>query len=148
MPTLVSYAMGGIGDVRNSRLTEAQFQALYGIGWVLYDGRDVTGSKLAVLTGENTLEDHRGVFARGKNNGRVDGNENPDGDVALGTYQGDNYVSHAHPFYTTQFTDVAGGAGGSSTGVNSGPGYGGTQPVGGNETRSKNLTLNVFIRIN
>ena len=76
-----------IGDIRQSMLTEAQFQLLNGTGWVLMDGRDITGSGLASVTGSNTLNDARGLVLRGKNNGRADGNQDPAGERAVGAFQ-------------------------------------------------------------
>ena len=74
----------------------AALQALRGAGWVLADGRSVTGSAYATITGTTAIPDMRGLFLRGKNNGRTDGNKNPDGDLGLGAIQGDQIVSHVH----------------------------------------------------
>lgn len=76
-----------IGMIVHSRLTEAQFQEINGTSWILMDGRNIAGSALATLTGVTNIEDARGLVLRGKNNGRVDGNQNPDGDLAIGTFQ-------------------------------------------------------------
>ena len=76
-----------LAEVKQSMLTEVQFQLENGNEWVLCDGRDVTGSDYASVTGNTTLPDMRGSFVRGKNNGRVDGLENPDADHPLGTYE-------------------------------------------------------------
>jgi hypothetical protein len=65
-----------------------------------------------------------------------------------GTFENHQYVSHSHAFFTTQFTDVTGGAGGGGVGVNTAPGYGGTQVNGGNETRPQNVGFYAYIRIN
>ena len=45
-------------------LTEAQFQTEIGDSWVLMDGRDVSGSRYATLTGSNTIPDATGCFLR------------------------------------------------------------------------------------
>lgn len=128
-------------------LTEAQFQSQMGTQWILCDGRNVAGSDYAVLTGNTVVPDARGLVIRGKNNGRADGNQNPDGELAVGAFQADAFASHGH----------------SLTGLNSGtgaaafpPGGAGATLVmptavnanGGNETRMKNLTGNHFIKIN
>lgn len=42
------------------------------------------------------IPDLRGMFLRSKNNGRADGNQNPDGDLALGVVQQDAFKSHTH----------------------------------------------------
>lgn len=87
---------GFVGDIVTSTLTEAQFQAQRNGTWVLMDGRAVGGSRYSTITGSSTIPDARGMFLRSKNNGRVDGLQNPDGDLALGTYQADAFASHTH----------------------------------------------------
>lgn len=96
MPKLLGDVNGSIGSVEQSMLTEIQYQALYGFGWIISDGRSVTGSRYSSITGSANVPDLRGVAIRGKNNGRSDGNQNPDGDLALGTYQGDLFTQHDH----------------------------------------------------
>ncbi len=85
-----------VGSMEEAMLTEVQFQAIRGAGWVLADGRNVAGSDYQTLTGNANIPDFRGVHARGKNNGRADGKENPAGDLALGTFQSDEYKEHNH----------------------------------------------------
>ena len=58
-----------VGTIVASILDEAQFSAQNGTGWILADGRDVSGSNYAVVKGENNVPDLRGVFLRGKANG-------------------------------------------------------------------------------
>jgi len=123
-------------------LTEAQFQSINGPSWVLMDGRSIAGSAYATLTGSGTIPDARGMVLRGKNNGRSDGNENPDGDSALGLYQGDQFRSHTHSGVPITPSNVGAG-GGAVVGFN-----GNTGSSGGNETRMKNITVNHFIKIN
>jgi len=62
-----------VGDIKQSILTEPQFKTMLGAeadDWCLADGRDVTGSTYATLTGQNTIPDLRGAFLRmaGSNN--------------------------------------------------------------------------------
>jgi hypothetical protein len=76
-----------VGAILHSNLTEAQFQAEQGAGWVLADGRSVTGSRYETVTGNANIPDLRGRFLRGKNNGRNDGLENPGGELNLGQNQ-------------------------------------------------------------
>lgn len=90
-----------VGSIIESMLTEIQFQTQIGNLsppdlWVLADGRSVVGSTYATITGNTNIPDLRGVITRGKNNGRSDGNQNPDGDLALGTYTADKFASHTH----------------------------------------------------
>lgn len=154
-----------LGDVKTSVLTEANFQTQHGDCWVLMDGRNIAGKDLAVLSGVASIPDGRGVFIRGKNNGKTGTTTNPDGDSALGLYQDDMYKHHTH-IQNEHAHSIVGytrnGAVGSAViveGYNAGYaakvaalGYAvGTtatnQESGGNETRVKNITMNYFIKI-
>lgn len=161
-----------LGEVKQSVLTEAQFQEIHGPEWVLMDGRDITGSDLHTLTGSSTLPDARGQFLRGKNNGRSDGNENPDGDLALGAIQLDKTRSPRNTAFSaasagahthTQQIDASTGTNtnllGESTRASTPADYtisnistagAHTHSVSGgdNETTPKNITVNVFVKIN
>jgi hypothetical protein len=75
-------------------LTESQFQTVYGSGWILADGRDVSGSAYHTLTGRVTVADLRGVFLRAKNNGRASGGNPAERD--LREYQQDEVKQHSH----------------------------------------------------
>ena len=140
-----------IGMIASAMLTEAQFQALNGTSWVLIDGRSIAGSDYANATGITTLPDARGMVLRGKNSGgsargvRADGSQNPDGDVALGTFQSDQLGSHVHGIAVQNGLgsgiQPVGAAGGSVSNWDTGA-------TGGNETRMKNITVNHFIKIN
>jgi hypothetical protein len=154
---LPGQTLGAIGDYKHSSLTEPQFQTIYGTGWVLVDGRNVAGSAWATLTGQTVLPDGRGQFLRGANNGgsaagtRADGNQNPDG-TALHGFQSDQVVAHTHTLNanitsgaTGAFNSVPGGSAAGSAGTILG---GVANTTGGNETRPKNITTNIFIRIN
>lgn len=64
---LNSYAndrLFAIGSIQQSVLTEVQFQAQQSDKWVLMDGRDITGSALAGITGWANLPDASGRFLR------------------------------------------------------------------------------------
>lgn len=138
-----------IGSVVSSTLTEVQFQSQLGnpspATWVLADGRDITGSDLNLLTGQTEAFDLRGIFVRGKNNGRSDGDQNPDGDLAIGTYTADKLASHLHQIRQGQ-TGFLGG--GSFLPTTNPAGFQNSELTGENETAPKNVTLNYFIRIN
>lgn len=139
-----------VGTIIHSMLTTAQFATQYGDNWVLADGRSVTGTLYASVTGNSTIPDMRGAFLRAKG-----ATYNPDGDLAVGTYTADKFKGHDHPG-----TELM--AGGSTiTGYSSTwNGYksqlsvaavGGNvvvAPEGGNETSPRSITVNVFIRIN
>lgn len=148
-----------IGEVKYAYLTEVQFQQTYGLGWILIDGRDVTGSRYAALYGPR-IPDQRGCVPRMKDNGR---GLDPHGDLALGTYEADQYGSHTHtdsghshgeqgtrgnfnlstpgpfemidPTLTTVTQNTAIASANISTN-------------GGSETNAKSSIINAFIRIN
>jgi len=144
-----------VGDVVHSMLDEAQFQVLRSDNWVLMDGRSVVGSEYETLTGNSTIPDARGQFLRSKNNGRVDGQENPAGDSALGTQQTDAMQLHAHDHNAGTGSEFGSYPDGAATGpvVNIGI-LGPSEYLGGGvprtdvETRPKNVTVNIFIKIN
>ena len=149
---------GKVGDIIHSMLTEEQFIAENGAGWVLADGRSAAGTKYAALIGAS-VPDLRGRFLRGKNYTRISGG-NPDGDLALGQEQGHANEAHQHgmstssaaqriAFYATANPTSAPGINNSN--VLTG-GSGGVPAVTGSsgqsETRSANTTVNFFIKIN
>jgi hypothetical protein len=122
----ISAGVMPVGSIIQSMLTLAQFQSIVGTSWVLADGGSCSGSVYESITGNSTVPDARSVVLRGKDNGR---GLNPAGDVALGTYQADavyggsTYDGGPRVLYGSSGTD-----------------YG--------ETRMKNITVNIFIRIN
>ena len=135
-----------IGSIVTSMLTEVQFQSINGDDWVLADGRSVIGTVYETVTALSTLPDLRGVTLRGKNNGRIDGNEDPDGERALGSFQNHGTASHTHTQRGSNSSVQAGSglinaplAATTNTGVNSGA---------ANETRAKNVAINYFIKVN
>ena len=137
-----------IGSVENSMLTEAEFQAIKGTEWVLMDGRNIATSDLGVLRGWTTLPDGRGMFLRNKNNGRVDGLQNPAGDLALGTYQADELASHDHTIQYNVVAEANTAQTARPENYAGGPNQFNTSPTGGAETRPRNITVNCFIKIN
>ena len=144
-----------LGTVISSMLTLAQFQAQIGGQWVMADGSSCTGTAYATLTGFTVLPDARGMILRGKNNTRADGNQNPTGDVALGTFQDHGVVDHVHNIPTTNVNGAGGGYISDSVRYGAGPVVSGignniSSPAGAAqvETRMRNITVNHFIRIN
>lgn len=135
-----------VGSIVDSMLTEAQFQDATSDGWVLADGRDVSTSQYAITTGFTTVPDLRGVFRRGKNNGRSTATGNTAGDSALGAYQADQNLAHSHT--TASFYTPAAGMGIQSNEGQQVTGTSGTGSSGGSEANPRNVTVNVFIRIN
>lgn len=154
-----------VGSIIDSVLNQSTFQSQNGsatIRWIIADGRDVTGSEYQLLTGSTTVPDLRGIFRRGKNNGRADGNQNPDGDLAVGTFSGFAIQSHNHGFvdpghsHTSLAVNSTGGpplqngvgfaVPAANTGVSQT--HISIQAAGGNQTAPANVTVNTFIRIN
>lgn len=155
-----------VGTILPSTLTDAEFSAENGTAdWRLCDGRDCSGTIYAGIKSVTRVPDFRGAFLRGRNNGRNDGRQNPDGEIALAIggsdlanaqatgYQADEFKSHTHTYSDQYYPET--GAGGSSRGLDTGERYDGntfrtptSDPSGGNETRSKNYTVNYFIKVN
>ena len=141
-----------VGDVVQSMLTEVQFQAPRDSTWVLMDGRDLSvtnpGSAYETLTGQSVLPDARGQFLRGLD---TSGTVDPDGaGRSLGNFQSD------------QVGPISGTGGNFSVYSSSGNQaaalaiFGSSPPWqkyaythnATNETRPKNITVNIFIKIN
>ncbi len=85
-----------VGDLKYSYLTEAQFIAENGYGWVLDDGRSIVGSKLHQRYRFTTTKDVRGLFIRAKNNGRTGTYADPSGERTIGSIQGHAFQTHTH----------------------------------------------------
>jgi len=141
-PLQTAPATGIVGDVRVSFLTEAQFQARAGSGWILADGRDVTGSSYHSITGRTNAPDTRGRALRMKDHSA---GVNDDGEIAIGSNQNEQYRSHYHQFFVGHnlgFGQFGAHAPGGQTAAPN------TSSAGGNETRMDNTSTNFFIRIN
>lgn len=99
---LLDNAQGlAIGSIDGTVLSEAQYQAINGVGYILADGRNVAGSAYAAITGNATVPNLTGRYVRMKSHGS---GTNPDGDTALGTVQTGNVASHTHPITITNPT--------------------------------------------
>lgn len=136
-----------VGSVIDSMLTESQFQGESHVGWVLADGRSVVGSRYASITGAGTIPDLRGVYTRGKDNGR---GLDPDGDPALGNFRSDQVAAHTHTTSIGRNNSLTNGntdnfVSANATGATS---VYTSSSTGGNETRPKTVVVNKFIRIN
>jgi hypothetical protein len=155
-----------IGDIRHSRLSEEQFQALNGNSWVLYDDRNVEGTDLASLTGMTVLDDARGLVLRGKNHGRNDGFED-ETERALGSNQMDQMQKiEGGPLDRVWAlsgsagalrSTVSGTSARATTGSNSERQFSfdssfspnaRTSATNAGETRMRNIAVNIFIKIN
>jgi hypothetical protein len=163
------HSLGNVGDIRHALMTEAQFLAENGPGWVLLDNRDIKGSKYHGQTGTPSLWDARGMIFRMKANGRSDGWQGEAGENTLGGYQDQAIVNHTHNTYDGYFAEnpPGGGAPGSrrgrdfdngpfnwyksTSGINQVHRYGyweGAAYNTGDELRMRNMTTNVFFKIN
>jgi len=138
---------GKVGQVRTALLSESQFQSENGVGWILADGRDITGSRFASLFGSNLVPDLRGLFLRGKNGSRGDGKQNPDGDISLGAYQADMFASHSHLMPNKNVGNMSNDRDQRAT-IDFTAALNFTYAAGGNETRARNATVNYFIKVN
>lgn len=135
-------------EVKMAFCTETQFQASYGTNWILCDGRNVAGSSYSSFPGNtNFIPDMRATFPRMKDNGR---GLDPNGDLALGTYEADQFDSHTHG-PGSPIANYLGAQSGGGVGVGVGANVGGagaTAATGGSETAPKATVINMFIRIN
>lgn len=138
-----------IGDVVYSVLKPDQFAKLHGAGWVPLDSRDIFGSQLQqfypsqLINGRN-LPEGRGVFIRTMNSQDKAGAD-PDKNRTVGSFQDDELKSHSH---VMTHGAGAGGKGGAIALTMQREWAYGTDPVGGVETRPKNIALYVYIKIN
>jgi hypothetical protein len=125
--------------------------------WTLADGKAVPKTRYATLTDNKPVPDLRGIFLRGKSNGRSDGKGNINDssgkveDLDLGGYQEDMLQDHIHDFnrggqgkydgdYSQWVTENAGQPREQTYSITSGK--------HGAETRPRSVTVNYFIRIN
>jgi microcystin-dependent protein len=132
-----------IGDCKMSLLDDTAFNKLHSGEWVKMSGQDITGSKLADFGGFTTMPDAttNGTFFR-----QVGGLSG-----ALRTYQADIVGQHNHTINVRYGATYNGGqVSANSLGSNS---QNLTAPIAntgsgiGNETRSKNIAMNFYCRI-
>lgn len=147
--------VGAVGDVIASLLPADKFAAQHSNEtWVLADGRDVSGSKYASLTGNPKVPDLRGLFLRGINAGRKDQYADPDGERAPGSVQLDALQDHNHPMNMNPRNDWPTSGGGVTRvpATAEGPLTRNTgSPMGArvaDETRGKNAAVYYYVRIN
>jgi hypothetical protein len=176
-PTVTSQTT--VGDIKQSILTEVQFKVQMGAdggGWVLADGRNVTGSTYSTVTGQSNVPDLRGAYLRMAGQSARDASWTGGN---LGTFQNDttrlprntafttsNNGSHTHNIWGRRMANYS-GHGYSSVpqtfceGINAGGAVntdgrfmdadGGHQHnvTGGDaETMPKTYTVNYYIKIN
>lgn len=146
---------GALGDIKYSILDEVAFIGENGDCWVLLDGRNVSGSELAISLNIESVPDARGYFFRCTDN-RISGRKDPDRhpNDPVGSVQNDIIGGHNH-----SLPEISSGnqlIGPNSTfGVirNVIPGENNwverrTAKAGGSESRPKNITFYTYIRVN
>jgi len=160
----VNYLLGQvtpIGSVVSSLLTESQFQSVTTTGWVLADGRGVSGSAYHLLTGSSSIPDLRGIYLRGKNNGRSESTGNYAGEKSLGEFEFDKISDHSHGANRTFLHHTGGNGGdveveggsellrqnGNSGSIDAMSGAG-NSTIKTLEVAPRSVTVNFFIRIN
>lgn len=147
-----------VGSVLASMLPPKEFAAAVGdpadfdpakTRWTLADDKGrMPGTKWAEVTNNSVIPDLRGMFLRGLNVGRSDGNQDPEDGRAAGQRQQDDFKSHAHSYKDVYVGGNDGeakvGAGGNwnrSTNEKE------TSAAGGSETRPKNVAVFYYIRV-
>ena len=138
-----------IGDVKQSMLTLAQFQAENLGTWMLMDGASCVGTLYATITGKAVVPNMAtdGRFLRQAKTG-----------VALGTVEEDDFKSHTHIQNSHTHNGSVNNAGsGVLNGGGSGRGSDASVPLssttainqntGGTETRPKNVAVNFMIKV-
>lgn len=137
-----------VGTVIASYLAPQQMKENYGEHWVLANGGDVsTKTAFYAITGKTKVPDLRGMFIRGLNVDRNDGKQDPDGqNRVVGDYQADDLQKHNHSIATAGIWGRSfKGEGGSPKTAHEKSGD--TGHTGGAETRSRNIALYYYIRI-
>jgi hypothetical protein len=154
-----------VGSIVPSMLNENQFKAQVGdpstfssssSKWTLADGRAISGSTYSTVTSQSTAPDLRGMFLRGLNAGRSDGNQDPDGGSrTIGNYQADQVKSHNHNNGNYDRLVISNGVNTASGGLDPTPApefnlwdSRNILPAGGAESRPRNIAVNYYIRIN
>lgn len=119
--------------------------------WTLADGKLVSGSHYAEVRANAPVPDLRGVFLRGKNNGRPDGRGNPQ-ELGLGEYQDDQFQDHVHQYNrggnVQNGTELYAFPANANGGIERAPTNFIIQGKHGDETRPRNVTVNYYVRIN
>ena len=133
-----------IGDYQWSHLDEALINAEKLGVWYPVDGRSSVGTAFQALTGQATVPNalDEGTFLRQAKEGRE-----------LGTYEADQIEDHKHDIYLRTINQALGPAvqgGGSDHWQDSRNSYsilGANDANVGDETRSKNIALNLYVKV-
>jgi hypothetical protein len=87
---------GAVGDVKYSVLNPTQFAAVNGSCWVPMDGRSMTNSKLATITGTSTVANAGGAFLRGQDTNGSNSDPDKAENAPVATLQVDTLGTHSH----------------------------------------------------
>lgn len=155
-------AQNDLGDLRFSILRPDVFQKL-NPGWILLAGQAMERNwdLYRLLTEEhlladpqyrnlvNNLPDARGVFLRGKNEGRETAQGDPDGDTHIvGDQQMDAIKKHTHSYLKGYYPEAGKSGGGepvvwsANTSVQTD-----ANSDGADETRPRNITVYIYIKV-
>ena len=153
----------GIGDVRYSILKPEVFEKL-NPGWKLMAGQPVEQNwQLYQLYNQenllndpdyalarNNLPDARGVFVRGMNMSRPTEQGDVDGNRTVGQLQMDVFKSHTHDYVDYYNSDdvESDNSDERAAGITERNSSRTTTPAGGAETRPRNITLYIYIKVN
>lgn len=155
---LESLQGSGIGDVKFSVLSESDFQAVNGAEWVQLRGQSFASLSYGTYTAEKisnymtngsvyystgNIPDARGRFLRMENRGTT---VNPQAGLKLGQPQEDEFKLHDHGMGGLSIPRFGGPA---TSWHPSAAAHTATtfQANGGSETRAKNVTVNIFVKI-
>ncbi|MCR9253699.1 MAG: hypothetical protein NXI20_25005 [bacterium] len=148
---------GVIGDLKYSILEPSEFRVYNGEGWVLLDGGEDLNrtydkswreTALYQICALDSFPDARGTFLRALNLGKNAVKGDPEGmSRKLGSYQSDSFMSHVHS--QNSQTVLGAGSGGFDAHTNGGTltRGGSTQSTGGLETRPKNISFYLYIKV-
>ena len=154
-------SVGAVGDIKYSILEPEKFIKENGSGWVLMDDKiPLQNSDLKNRYGITELPDARGMFIRGLNLKRSDSKmdpfvkENNNRERLPGDYQPDDLIRHKHDMnYPLGRIDdwksqSWGGVDNQLLVASPGGTHHETIEFGGNETRPKNISLYIYIKLN
>lgn len=151
-----------IGDIKTSILTLAEFQTLHGSCWIkLNQGADnsnvdITGSDLATLKSINSIKSATGRVLRAEGglsdslgNTQEDSFQSHQHDTVEGVFSGGSGASRGRRLTVTNIGEVSAYSQSSNAlRTNSVIDGGSGTPRVSSETRMKNLTVNMFIKVN
>ncbi|MCR9253697.1 MAG: hypothetical protein NXI20_24995 [bacterium] len=155
--SIIAYTQNGLGTVVYSILEPSQFRAINGHGWVLMDGgldlyntyaKQWGDTKLAAISGLQKLPDARGVFLRGMNVGQDSTIGDTQKNRKIGSYQSDQFKTHNHKYINYyKYNDFTAESFSHEAVIKHGSVSRETASSGGLETRPRNITLFIYIKV-